>query len=87
MPGEIFTSIELHRIHVLVLKTRMSWEMLYKFSKRPMLFSIFNTFAFFSSIGMAKAALEAIGGFNLFGKGHGATWSTITVVDTITNIT
>ena len=28
---------------------------------------------------MAKAALEAIGGFNLFGYGHGATWSTIMV--------
>ena len=33
----------------------------------------------FSSIGMAKAALEAIGGFNLFGKRHGASWSTIMV--------
>ena len=38
-------------------------------------------FAFFSSIGMTKAALEAIGGFNLFGKGHGATWSTIMVAN------
>ena len=34
-----------------------------------------------SSIGMAKAALEAIGGFNLFGKGHGSAWSKI-MVDT-----
>ena len=33
----------------------------------------------FSSIGMAKAALEAIGGFNLFGKGHGSAWSKIMV--------
>ena len=40
-----------------------------------------NKLVFYSSIGMAKAALEAIGGFNLFGKGHGATWSTITVVN------
>ena len=28
---------------------------------------------------MAKAALEAIGGFNLFGKGHGSAWSKIMV--------
>ena len=29
---------------------------------------------------MAKAALEAIGGFNLFGKGHGSAWSKVMVI-------
>ena len=35
---------------------------------------------------MAKAALEAIGGFNLFGKGHGSAWSKIMVKNTINTL-
>ena len=34
-----------------------------------------------SSIGMAKSALEAVGGLNLYGKGYGTTTSTIMVMN------